>query len=620
VDVYNPASDAWSALAAPLPVALSYSDAAAAGGDLYVFGGWTCNLCADRRAFRYDVRSGSWIRLADAPIPIYGGVARVLGGQIYMTTGNCCGSTNALLVYDPATNRWTRLAGPPHAHDFPAGGGVIAGKFYVAGGEGAHGSLDVYDPATNAWIAMATMPAQRQHGSGVVIDGKLYIFGGTEVAGAADAVDVLAYDPSSNTWSTTTQLPTARNLPAAMLLGGRAYIAGGTTSDGATPLTTVEAFSATTNPQPVASILVRSTTSSTRLVAGRTLAMVAAVFDGNGALLVGRRITWQSSDGHVATVDANGVVTGIEAGSATISATSEGVTGAITIFIDSPWSTGASMPTARWGESVGVVGNTIYVIGGLTGNEQSPVATNTVESWDAVNGWRSLPPIPFGSVFHAPSVAYNGSIYVFGGWTCGTCVYVYNTGAAQWTRLHDAPHNISLGVALAYHDSIWVTTGYDGGSSNRLDVYDPTTDTWRSLPGSPDYHPAPAGAGFIDGKFYLAGGEGSHSALDVYDPVLQTWRTVGTLPVPRQHGVGAVINNRLYLFGGSDAGITNIPTAVLAYDPATNAWWSGASMPTAVNIPGAAFLNGSMYVIGGGLHPGDINWGFAGDLLQIFTP
>ena len=52
-------------------------------------------------------------------------------------------------------------------------------------------------------------------------------------------------------------------------------------------------------------------------------------------MLTGRVVTWGSSDPTVATVNANGLVTGVALGSATITATSEGKSGtsAITVYI-----------------------------------------------------------------------------------------------------------------------------------------------------------------------------------------------------------------------------------------------------------------------------------------------
>jgi len=82
---------------------------------------------------------------------------------------------------------------------------------------------------------------------------------------------------------------------------------------------------------PVASVTV-SPALATMVVQGRTQ-LSAVVRDANDKVLAGHPIAWTTDNAAVATVDANGVVTGIGVGSAAVSATSEGVsdTAAITV-------------------------------------------------------------------------------------------------------------------------------------------------------------------------------------------------------------------------------------------------------------------------------------------------
>ena len=68
---------------------------------------------------------------------------------------------------------------------------------------------------------------------------------------------------------------------------------------------------------------------------GQTVQLTAIPRDANGTPLLGRTVTWRSSNAAVVTVNANGIATGVPAGSATITATSEGKSGSAAITVTS---------------------------------------------------------------------------------------------------------------------------------------------------------------------------------------------------------------------------------------------------------------------------------------------
>lgn len=75
-------------------------------------------------------------------------------------------------------------------------------------------------------------------------------------------------------------------------------------------------------PIAVASVAITPTTAS--VAVGATASLSAEARDAQGRVLSGRSIAWSSSASNIATVSSSGVVTGVAAGSATITATSEG--------------------------------------------------------------------------------------------------------------------------------------------------------------------------------------------------------------------------------------------------------------------------------------------------------
>ena len=92
--------------------------------------------------------------------------------------------------------------------------------------------------------------------------------------------------------------------------------------------------SITVTPLPVASVTVTPARVDLRPGAHATLAALA--YDASGKTLDGRAIVWASSNDGVATVDASGTVTAGAVGSATITATSEGISGSSLVSVTNP--------------------------------------------------------------------------------------------------------------------------------------------------------------------------------------------------------------------------------------------------------------------------------------------
>jgi len=98
----------------------------------------------------------------------------------------------------------------------------------------------------------------------------------------------------------------------------------------------------TPTPAPVASVGV--TLSAASLTVGQTSQATAVLKDATGNVLSGRAVTWSSSAPAVASVTAAGLVTGVGAGTATISAASEGQTGAAAVTVTAVVSTPPTPP------------------------------------------------------------------------------------------------------------------------------------------------------------------------------------------------------------------------------------------------------------------------------------
>jgi N-acetylneuraminic acid mutarotase len=215
------------------------------GGKLYISGGYndpalglnTENMSA--ALWAYDPAGDRLIRRANMPRPTAEGVTGVHNGKLYVLPGVCAdeigpvfdcdpgGAAERLLYrYDPVTNTWTTLARSPRSHENGVGG-VINGKFYVAGSGTV---LDVYDPNSNTWKALASMPAPQAAMVGGVMNSKLWVVGTF-----GSNRNTYAYDPVTNTWRTRARVPAGGGNQAAVALPfdgqSHLFLMGGFTDD-----------------------------------------------------------------------------------------------------------------------------------------------------------------------------------------------------------------------------------------------------------------------------------------------------------------------------------------------------------------------------------------------------
>ena len=97
-------------------------------------------------------------------------------------------------------------------------------------------------------------------------------------------------------------------------------------------------------PRPVAAVIVSPAQSA--LTVGQTLRLTVQTTDGNGNVLTGRPASFSSSNANIASVAANGTVTALAPGTATITVTSEGKTGTASVTVAlSPIATLSVSPT-----------------------------------------------------------------------------------------------------------------------------------------------------------------------------------------------------------------------------------------------------------------------------------
>lgn len=158
---YDPDTESWRALP-PAPLRAKGSDATWTGSEVIVWGGGGRRGPAAEAGAAYDPATNTWRRIADAPFSL-NAVSLVWTGSELIAFGsrldfrNRSTSPNAIAIaYEPATDRWRRLADSslsPQAH-----AAEWVGDRMVAYDYGTRSQS--YEPGENRWSAKRQMPLE----------------------------------------------------------------------------------------------------------------------------------------------------------------------------------------------------------------------------------------------------------------------------------------------------------------------------------------------------------------------------------------------------------------------------------------------------------------------------
>jgi len=222
---YTPATNRWHVL----PKAINLGLVIWTGREAIGWGGGCCGD-AQKDGSAFNAATGGYRKLPAAPLgPSQHALGAWTGRELilfispYDVDGRARPAAVATAAaYDPATNRWHRLAPlPRHPQGgYAMGTGVWNGhELLVVGAGRAARSAYAYNPATNHWRTLASLPAPRLGGIGVWAGTRLLLVGGENRAGKSLS-DGLGYDPKTNSW---TRLPVG---PLRQLYGAAAVWTG----------------------------------------------------------------------------------------------------------------------------------------------------------------------------------------------------------------------------------------------------------------------------------------------------------------------------------------------------------------------------------------------------------
>lgn len=129
-------------------------------------------------------------------------------------------------------------------------------------------------------------------------------------------------------------------------------------------------------------------------------------------------------------------------------------------------------------------------------------------------------------------------------------------------------------------------------------------DTWTKKADMPTARQDMSSA-VVDRKVYVFGGSAVRSGpvlsvVEEYNPATDTWTKKANMPTARAASSSVAVKGRIYVIGGTtnDIEFTGLPT-VEEYDPVTDKWTTKADMPTPRSAFSAGVVNGKLYAIGG---------------------
>jgi len=233
------------------------------------------------------------------------------------------------------------------------------------------------------------------------------------------------------------------------------------------------------------------------------------------------------------------------------------------------WTTKTSMPTPRAGFGIAVYQDMIYVIGGQIGVYPNDAVTGINEVYNpSTDTWETKTSMPTSRV-GAHANAVDGKIYLISGNTGGPFSVValnevYDPETDTWTTKEPIPYPVNGYASAVVDGKIYVIGGqdeyHDPMNLDLTQIYDPETDTWSQGTPIPAITVRLASAGVTTGtlapeRIYVMGGDGSFLyPLDqnyVYDPHADVWNTGTPIPTPRISPAVAVINDLVYVIGGT---------------------------------------------------------------------
>jgi N-acetylneuraminic acid mutarotase len=260
------------------------------------------------------------------------------------------------------------------------------------------------------------------------------------------------------------------------------------------------------------------------------------------------------------------------------------------------WTSSTPMPIAKDDFGVAVINGKIYIAGGMTGAEGTPLDSMAVYDPQR-NEWEQLERLPqLRRSVRAISIDHN--VLVVGGSTAteiANSVWSYDTVSNDWIEMTDAPLPMQGFGLIAVDSKVFALGGYGGEDEDYLDTvfeYDPEMDHWtprQSMAVPRTQHSVVE----MDGLIYVLGGlndTGTLDSVEVYDPSTDQWHEAPSLEEPLESFGAASASGEIHILHY---------TTHYTYSPEDGKVSELPPMPSSRHGFGVAVVDGVLYALGG---------------------
>jgi N-acetylneuraminic acid mutarotase/PKD repeat protein len=286
------------------------------------------------------------------------------------------------------------------------------------------------------------------------------------------------------------------------------------------------------------------------------------------------------------------------------------------------WSRKASSPQGLYTPASFTLGDSIYVVSGVSDREAYNPKTLTHDVWmynSNTNTWTPKASLPGVAIYAAVGFTIGNKGYVTTGFdssgsgTGPRTTYMYDPSANTWTQKASFPGNARYTSAVfVLNGKAYVSCGFSPALRDMY-CYDPIADTWTqktSLPGIARQGPA---SFVLNGEGYVGlgstgdnmGGFFVNNDVYKYNDATDTWTQVASFPGNAVAvSYNFTLNNEAYLVNGlyqSNISYTNVATKqVWKYSPVANSWTLWGLFPDTATFGGIAGTTASGAYMGYG--------------------